>query len=75
MPRPTQPQMSTVEGNGILMPDASNSTDVSYHAVRAYYDIHSQMRKQHPGLIFEICNGTAAGWWTSAAPRMAIISP
>jgi melibiase-like protein len=35
---------------------ANNSTDVSYHAVRAYYDIHAKMRRQHPGLIFEVCN-------------------
>ena len=35
--------------------DSSNSTDVSYHAVRAYYDIYSQLRKEHPGLLFEIC--------------------
>jgi alpha-galactosidase len=50
------PQMSTVNGSGIEMPDTSNSTDVSYHAVRAYYDIYSQMRREHPGLIFEVCN-------------------
>jgi disulfide oxidoreductase YuzD len=35
---------------------ASNSTDVSYHAVRAYYGIYAQTRSQHPGLLFEICN-------------------
>jgi alpha-galactosidase len=35
---------------------SSNSTDVSYHAVRAYYDIYSKMRTDHPGLLFEICN-------------------
>ena len=35
---------------------ASNSTDVSYHAVRAYYHIYERLRKQHPGLLFEICN-------------------
>lgn len=35
---------------------ASNSTDVSYHAVRAYYDIYEHTRKEHPGLLFEICN-------------------
>lgn len=35
---------------------ASNSTDVSYHAVRAYYDIYEQLRRNHPGLLFEICN-------------------
>ncbi|MGA2539532.1 MAG: alpha-galactosidase, partial [Terracidiphilus sp.] len=35
---------------------ASNSTDVSYHAVRAYYDIYEKTRRAHPGLLFEICN-------------------
>ena len=35
---------------------ASNSTDVSYHAVRAYYDIYEQTRREQPGLLFEICN-------------------
>jgi alpha-galactosidase len=36
--------------------DSSNSTDVSYHAVRAYYDIYSTLRKNHPGLLFEVCD-------------------
>lgn len=36
--------------------DSSNSTDVSYHAVRAYYDIYSKLRRAHPGLRFEVCN-------------------
>jgi len=36
--------------------DSTNSTDVSYHAVRAYYDIYSKLRKDHPGLLFEMCN-------------------
>jgi hypothetical protein len=35
---------------------ASNSTDVSDHAVRAYYKIYEQLRSEHPGLLFEICN-------------------
>lgn len=35
---------------------ASNSTDVSYHAVRAYYEIYEKLRREHPGLLFEICN-------------------
>jgi hypothetical protein len=34
----------------------NNSTDVSYHAVRSYYSIYEQLRREHPGLIFEICN-------------------
>jgi ribulose bisphosphate carboxylase small subunit len=41
---------------GSYFVDSTNSTDVSYHAVRAYYDIYSQLRKDHPGLLFEICN-------------------
>lgn len=41
---------------GAYWVDSSNSTDVSYHAVHAYYDIYSKVRKDHPGLLFEICN-------------------
>jgi alpha-galactosidase len=41
---------------GAYWVDSSNSTDVSYHAVHAYYDIYSKLRKEHPGLLFEICN-------------------
>jgi len=41
---------------GAFWVDSSNSTDVSYHAVRAYYDIYSKMRQDHPGLLFEVCN-------------------
>ena len=40
---------------GAYWVDSSNSTDVSYHAVRAYYDIHSKLRKEHPGLLLEVC--------------------
>lgn len=36
--------------------DSSNSTDVSYHAVRAYYDIYSKLRHDHRGLRFEVCD-------------------
>ncbi|HXR40001.1 MAG TPA: alpha-galactosidase [Terracidiphilus sp.] len=36
--------------------EASNSTDVSYHAVRAYYDIYERTRREHPGLLFEVCD-------------------
>jgi alpha-galactosidase len=35
---------------------ASNSTDVSYHSVHAYYDIYEKLRSEHSGLLFEICN-------------------
>jgi hypothetical protein len=41
---------------GAYFVDSSNATDVSYHAVRAYYDIYSNMRHDHPRLLFEICN-------------------
>lgn len=36
--------------------ESSNSTDVSYHATRAYYSIYSTLRKNHPGILLEICN-------------------
>jgi alpha-galactosidase len=36
--------------------ESSNSTDVSYHATRAYYQIYSTLRKNHPGLLLEMCN-------------------
>ncbi|MGA8028431.1 MAG: glycoside hydrolase family 36 protein [Bryobacteraceae bacterium] len=42
--------------DGALWVESSNSTDVSYHATRSYYDIYSQIREQHPGLLLEICN-------------------
>jgi hypothetical protein len=39
-----------------LLVESSNSTDVSYHATQAYYSIYSALRKNHPGLMLEICN-------------------
>ena len=36
--------------------DGPNSTDVSFRATRAYYQVQTQLRKQFPGLLFEICN-------------------
>jgi alpha-galactosidase len=36
--------------------ESSNSTDVSYHSTRAYYQIYSTLRKNHPGLLLEMCN-------------------
>ena len=36
--------------------ESSNSSDVSYHAVRAYYDIYSKLRKGHPRLLLEVCD-------------------
>jgi alpha-galactosidase len=48
--------VTRIDGSGVAMPDTSNSTDVSYHAVRSYYEIYSHLRKQHPDLLFEICD-------------------
>jgi alpha-galactosidase len=36
--------------------ESTNSTDVSYHAVQAYYDIYSKLREKHPGILLEACN-------------------
>ena len=33
-----------------------NATDVSYHAVNAYYSIYAKLRREHPGLLFEVCD-------------------
>ena len=53
---PPSGDVATINGSGVAMPDTSNSTDVSYHAVRSYYAIYSFLRKQHPDLLLEICN-------------------
>ena len=47
---------STIPGSGIALSLASNSTDVSYHAVRAYYDIYANVRREHPDVLLEVCN-------------------
>jgi alpha-galactosidase len=44
------------EDSGYLWVDGSNSTDVSYHAAKAYYDIYEQLRARHPQLLLEVCN-------------------
>jgi hypothetical protein len=36
--------------------ESANETDVSYHATHAYYEVQSALRKNHPGLLLEICN-------------------
>jgi hypothetical protein len=36
--------------------EGSNSTDVSYHAALAYYEIQATLRRQFPALLLEICN-------------------
>ena len=44
------------EDSGYVWADGSNSTDVSYHATRAYYQLYAQLRARHPQLLLEICN-------------------
>jgi hypothetical protein len=41
---------------GYVWADGSNSTDVSYHATRAYYQIYERLREHHPNLLLELCN-------------------
>jgi hypothetical protein len=53
---PNQSTQKIIHDSGFDFVMADNSTDVSYHAVRAYYDIYAKMRREHPGLIFEVCN-------------------
>jgi hypothetical protein len=53
------PQPETLriyEDSGFLWADGSNSTDVSYHATLAYYDIYERLRARHPALLLEVCN-------------------
>jgi hypothetical protein len=44
------------EDSGFLWVSGSNSTDVSYHATRAYYAIYEELRRHHPALLLEVCN-------------------
>ncbi len=53
-PDPTKMEVEHYDGEDIVL--SSNSTDVSYHAVQAYYTIYQNLRRAHPGLLFEICN-------------------
>jgi hypothetical protein len=46
----------TYRDAGFEFVSSTNSTDVNYHAARAYYDIQSNLRQKHPGLLLEICN-------------------
>ncbi len=41
---------------GFRFVESSNETDVSYHSTRAYYQVYEKLRREHPGLLFEICN-------------------
>ena len=54
---PPDPSKTDIEREGSnAFVSGPNSTDVSYHAVRAYYDIYASLRRSHPGLLLEICN-------------------
>ncbi|MGA7538955.1 MAG: alpha-galactosidase [Steroidobacteraceae bacterium] len=53
-PDPRRLSVDHYQGEDILT--SSNSTDVSYHAVHAYYDIYRQLRRLHPNLLLEICD-------------------
>ncbi|HEY6447612.1 MAG TPA: alpha-galactosidase [Acidobacteriaceae bacterium] len=53
-PDPRNTAVEHYDGEDIVL--SSNSTDVSYHAVLAYYLIYEQLRRHHPGLLLEICN-------------------
>jgi len=53
-PDPQRTSLEHYDGEDIVT--GPNSTDVSYHAVRAYYDIYEQLRRRHPELLLEICN-------------------
>lgn len=53
-PDPRRMTVDHYDGEDIVT--SSNSTDVSYHAVHAYYDIYEQLRQRHPALLLEICN-------------------
>lgn len=53
-PDPTR--MCVYKEGGSFWVDSANSTDVSYHAVRAYYDIYSKLREKHPDILLEACN-------------------
>jgi hypothetical protein len=57
--RAAPPEPSTLrifQDSGYVWVEGSNSTDVSYHATRAYYDIYEQLRARHPSLLLELCN-------------------
>jgi melibiase-like protein/glycosyl hydrolase family 36 len=53
---PSQSSITSVTDRGLMLPIDANSTDVSYHATRSYYDIYSQLRKKHPDLLLEVCD-------------------
>ena len=50
---PGPARLRIYEDSGFLWAD---STNVSYHATLAYYDLQSQLRRLYPHLLLEICN-------------------
>jgi hypothetical protein len=57
------------EVSGVDLPIEPSSTDVSYHSVRSYYDIYSQLRKTHPNLLLEICDNGGRMLDFGSSPR------
>ncbi|HEV7358766.1 MAG TPA: alpha-galactosidase [Steroidobacteraceae bacterium] len=53
---PEPATLRTFEDSGFVWVDGSNSTDVSYHATQAYYEIYQELRTRHPALLLEVCN-------------------
>jgi hypothetical protein len=53
---PDPATLKIYQDSGFLWVEGSNSTDVSYHATRAYYAIYEQLRQRHPDLLLEVCN-------------------
>ena len=53
---PNRSTQRIVHDSGFDFVEGSNAADVSYHAVRSYYEIYERLRREHPGLLLEICN-------------------
>ena len=53
---PAPATLRQYEDSGYQWVDGSNSTDVSDHATRAYYELYERLRRRHPGLLLEVCN-------------------
>jgi len=54
---PPDPERTEVRRVGSpYLVESTNSTDVSYRAVRAYYDIYRRLREKHPAILLEACN-------------------
>ena len=53
---PDYSKISIHKDSGFYFVESANSADVSYHAVRAYYETHSKLREENPGLLLEVCN-------------------